>query len=84
MKDNEKDPKLKIGSIVRISNYINVFLKFYTPNWSREVFVIKKVKNTSLWIYVINDVNGKEIVGAFYQKKKKWKKETKNNLELKS
>ena len=77
MKDNEKDPKLKIGSIVRISNYINVFLKFYTPNWSREVFVIKKVKNTSLWIYVINDVNGKEIVGAFYQKKKMEKRNQK-------
>ena len=40
-----KDPKFKIGDIVRISKYKIVFAKGYTPNWSEEVFVIKKVKN---------------------------------------
>ena len=40
----------------------------YTPNWSEEVFVIKKVKNTVPWTYVINDFNGKEIIGTFYEK----------------
>ena len=40
---NEKDPKFKIGYIVRISKYKNVFAKGYTPNSSEEVFVIKKV-----------------------------------------
>ena len=63
---NNKDPKFKIGDIVRISKFKNIFAKLYTPNWSEEVFVIKKVKNTVLWSYVINDLNGEEIVGTFY------------------
>ena len=40
----------------------------YTPNWSEEIFEIKKVKNTVLRIYAINDLNGEEIVGTFYEK----------------
>ena len=43
---NDKDPKFKIGDTVRISKYKNIFAKGYVPNWSEEVFVIKKVKNT--------------------------------------
>ena len=43
---NEKDPKFKIGHIVRISKYKNIFTKVYVLNWSGEVFAIKKVKNT--------------------------------------
>ena len=42
---NDKDPKFKVGDHVRISQYKNIFAKGYTPNWSEEVFVIKKVKN---------------------------------------
>ena len=42
--------------------------KRYTPNWSEEVFVIKEVKNTVPWTYVINNLNGEEIVGTFYEK----------------
>ena len=41
---NDKDPKLKVGDRVRISKYKNIFAKRYTPNWSEEVFVIKKVQ----------------------------------------
>ena len=41
---NEKDPKFKVGDHVRISKYKNIFAKGYTPNWSEEVFVIKKLK----------------------------------------
>ena len=55
---NDKDPKFKISDHVRISQYKNIFAKGYTPNWSEEVFVIKKVKNTVSWTYVINDLNG--------------------------
>ena len=45
---------------------VKVFLQEgYVPNWSEEVFVIKKVKNTVLWTYLINDLNGEEIVGTF-------------------
>ena len=46
----------------------NIFAKGYTPNWSEEVFGIKKVKNTVLWTYVINDLNSEEITGTFYEK----------------
>ena len=43
---NDKNAKLKVGDHVRISKYKNIFAKGYTPNWSEEVFEIKKVKNT--------------------------------------
>ena len=43
---NKKDLKFKVGDHVRISKYKNIFAKGYMPNWSEEVFVIKKVKNT--------------------------------------
>ena len=46
---NDKDSKLKIGDIVRISKYKNMFAKIYIPNWSEEVFVIKRYKNTVPW-----------------------------------
>ena len=64
-KINNKDPKSEVSDIVRISKHKNIFAKGYTPNWSDEVFVIKKVKNTVPWIYVINDLNGHEIAGTF-------------------
>ena len=68
-KINDKDPKFKVGDHVRISKYKKIFAKGYTPNWSEEVFVIKKVKNTVPWTYVIKDLNGEEITGTFYEKK---------------
>ena len=54
--------------IVRISKYKNIFANCYTPNCSEEIFVIKKVKDTVTWTYVINDLNREEIVGTFYEK----------------
>ena len=30
--------------------------------------MIKKVKNTVSWAYVISDLNGEEIIGMFYEK----------------
>ena len=65
---NDKDPKFKVGDHVRISKYKNIFSKGYTPNWSEEIFVIEEVKNTVPWTYVINDLNGDEIIGKFYEK----------------
>ena len=67
-KVNDKDPKLKVGDHVRISKYKNIFAKGYAPNWPEEVFVIKKAKNTVPWTYVINDLNGDENIGIFYEK----------------
>ena len=65
---NDKGPKFKVGDHVSISEYKSIFAKGYTPNWSEEVFVIKKVKNTVLWTYVINDLNSEKITGTFYEK----------------
>ena len=65
---NDEDPKFKVGYHVRISKYKNIFAKGYMPNWFEENFEIKNVKNTVPWTYVINDLNGEEIIGTFYEK----------------
>ena len=65
---NEKDPKFKIGSRVRISKYKNLLAKGYTQNWSEEDFVISKIKNTVPWTYVISDLIDEETTGVFYEK----------------
>ena len=64
---NNKDLKFRVGDHVRISKYKNIFAKGYTPNWSEEVFISSKIKNTVPWTYVINDLNGEEIIGTFYE-----------------
>ena len=65
---NDKDPKFKVGDHVRISKHKDIFANGYTPNWSEEVSVIIKIKNTVPWTYVINDLNGEEITVTFYEK----------------
>ena len=65
---NDKDPKFQVGDHVRISKYKNIFAKGYTLNCSEEVFAISKTKNTAPWTYAINDLNGEEIIGTFYEK----------------
>ena len=40
--------------LVILLKYQNI--KAYVPNWSEEVFVIKKVINTVLWTYAISDI----------------------------
>ena len=65
---NDNDPKFKVGDHARISKYKNIFAKGYTPNWSEEIFIIKEIKSTVPWTYVINDLNGEEISGTFYEK----------------
>ena len=56
-----------------------MFAKGYKSNWSKEVFVIRKIKNTVPLIYVINDLNGEEITGHFI--KKTCKRQTKKKLK---
>ena len=52
---------------MRTSKYKNTFAIGYTPNWSEEVFVIKEIKNTVPWTYIINDLTSEEIVETFYE-----------------
>ena len=75
------DVKDEFGDHGKISKYKNIFAKGYTPNLSEEIFVIKKIKNTVPWTYVINDANGKEIIGTFYKKELK-KKQNKKQKEF--
>ena len=63
---NDKDSKFKVGVHVIISRYKYIFAIGYTPNWSEDVFVIEIVKNTGPWTYLINDLNGQEIIETFY------------------
>ena len=64
----KKEPKFKVGDHVRISKYKNTFPKGYTPNWSEEVFVVREIKNTVPWTYVIIGLNSQLITGSFYEK----------------
>ena len=65
---NDRNPKFKVGDHVGISKYKNIFAKRYMSNWSEEIFVIKKIKNTVPWAYVLNDLNGEQFIGTFYEK----------------
>ena len=88
---NKKDPKFKVGDHVRISKYNNIFAKGYTPNWSEEVFVVSKIKNTVPYVviccyvvpavtYVVSYSNGENITLKFCMKKN-CKNIIKKNLE---
>ena len=62
---NPKAPKFKVNDRVTITKYKNIFIKDYTENWSREVFVIDSVLKTNPWTYKIKDLNGEKIIGSF-------------------
>ena len=79
---NDKDTKFKVGDHVRISKYKNISAKSYVPNWSEDVFVIKKIKNTVPWTYVIGDHKVEEIFRTFYEKELQ-KKQIKTFLDYK-
>ena len=66
---NEKDSKFKAGDHVRVSKYKIIFVKGCAPNWSEEVFVVKKKKKKTVpWTYVISDLNDEPITGSFFEK----------------
>ena len=56
--NNKEDLKFEDDDYVRISKYKNIFAECYVPNWSEEIFIITRVKNTVLWTYVIIDLSG--------------------------
>ena len=64
LKESLKTLMMKILSL----KLLILLLLIYVPNWFEEVFVIKKVKNTVPWTYVISDLKGEEIIGTFYEK----------------
>ena len=66
--NNEKDSRFKIGDRVRISRYKNIFAKGYTPNWSKEIFIVDKINDTVPYTYNFKDLNNEETIGSFYDK----------------
>ena len=78
---NDKNHKFKISDHVRISKYKNIFAKGYMPNWSEEILIIKKIKNTVPWTYVLNDLNGEEIIGTFYENELQQTKQNEFRIE---
>ena len=65
---NEEDSRFKVGDTVRISRYKNIFAKGYTPNWSKEIFIVDKINDTVPYTYNLKDLNDEEIIGSFYDK----------------
>ena len=54
---NEKDSRFKVGDRVRISKFKNKFAKGYTPNWSKEIFIVDKINDTVPYTYNLKDLN---------------------------
>ena len=65
---NEKDSRFKVGDRVRISKFKNIFAKGYTPNWSREIFIINEINDTVPYTYNIKDLNDEEVIGSVYDR----------------
>ena len=65
---NEKSARYNVGDGVRISKFKNIFGKGYTPNWSREIFIVNKIDDTVPYTYNLKDLNDEEIIGIFYDR----------------
>ena len=65
---NKKIARYNVGDRVRISKFKNIFAKGYTPNWSREIFIINKINDTVPYTYNLKDLNDEEIIGSFYDR----------------
>ena len=79
----EKKPLFKVGDKVRISKYKDIFSKGYTPNWTKEVFIVRNVKGTMPRTYEIADTNSDDIIGSFYEKEFQGTNESIRKPELK-
>ena len=61
------EPKFKVGDKVRITKKKSIFDKGYTSNWTKELFIITEIQDTNPPTYKIQDMNGEEIQGTFYE-----------------
>ena len=57
---------LAVGDKVRLSKTRRQFAKGYTGHWSREVFTVDRVLDTTPLTYVVADASGEAIKGSFY------------------
>lgn len=59
--------KFKVDDYVRLSKYKHIFEKGYTPNWTTEIFKIRKIQYTDPITYLLRDFEGKDIEGSVYE-----------------
>lgn len=58
--------KFGVGDHVRLSKYKNVFGKGYLPNWTTEIFTVKKIQYTNPITFLLVDWEGNDIKGGVY------------------
>ena len=56
----------EVGDVVRISIYLSAFTKEISGKWTRELFKISKVNDTTPITHNIVDINNESIEGTFY------------------
>ena len=66
-KINNLTPKFSVGDEVRITKKKKVFEKGYTTRWTEEIFTIKEIRETNPITYKLEDLQGDEIKGTFYE-----------------
>ena len=64
----KKASRFKVGDRVRISKLKNIFAKGYTPNWSKEIFIVDKINDIVPYTYNLKDLNDEQIIGSFYDR----------------
>ena len=62
----KKTIKFSNGDRVRILIKKNQFAKEFEKSWSKEIFKIKRIQNTNPITYLIEDLDGEDIIGGFY------------------
>ena len=62
----KKTIKFSNGDRVRILIKKNQFAKEFEKSWSEEIFKIKIIQNTNPITYLIEDLDGEDIIGGFY------------------
>ena len=65
---NKESARYNVGDRVRISKFKNIFAKGYTPNWSREIFIVNKINDTVRYTYNLKDLNDEGIIGSSYDR----------------
>lgn len=70
-KSANKNSKFKVGDIVRVSKVRGIFAKGYLANWSEELFKISEVKTSVPVTYLLEDLAGEPLQGAFYNEELK-------------
>ena len=66
-KGKVKRPRFKVGDRVRLNEKFRTFKKGYLPGWTEEVFVVRRVQKGKVPTYKVNEWDGTQIKGTFYE-----------------